>query len=97
MYSKGLRALVEEHVCIRMLFEPIQYLLSPLSLSSIFATGGSCPAACQTLIDLNTAANNSYFVKWRPGYHMGAPNSWQNGNECTALPVLIERSQYWIL
>jgi len=97
MYNKSLRALVEEHVCVTMLFKPLQYLLAPLSLSSIAAAGGSCPAAGQPLIDLNTAANNSYFVKWRPGYHMGAPNSWQNGIECRVLPVLSERSQYWIL
>lgn len=62
-----------------MLSKPIGYLSAMLSLSSLVAAGESCQAADQVLTDLNTAGNNSYFVKWRPSYHMGAPNSWQNG------------------
>ena len=50
------------------------------SLSTIVAAGGSsCEWSPGTLPDLNAAANNSYFVKWRPSFHCQAPNSWQNG------------------
>lgn len=80
-----------------MLSKPVRYLLASLTLSSIAAAGRNCPGANQPLTDLNTAANNSYFVKWRPSYHFGAPNSWQNGSACVAFSVLIARSQYRIL
>jgi hypothetical protein len=50
------------------------------SLSTIVAAGGSsCDWSPDTLPDLKAAANNSYFVKWRPSFHCQAPNSWQNG------------------
>ena len=48
-------------------------------LSAIVAAGGSCEWSPGGLQDLETAANNSYFVRWRPSFHCQAPNSWQNG------------------
>jgi hypothetical protein len=66
---------------IMMLSKPIGYLFVILALHLIATAGESCPAAAadQVLMELNTAANNSYFVKWSLSYHMEAQNSWQNG------------------
>jgi sucrose-6-phosphate hydrolase SacC (GH32 family) len=47
-------------------------------LTSI-ASAEKCQTAEAPLDDLATAANNSYFLKWRPTFHFQAPNSWMNG------------------
>jgi len=65
-----------------MLSKPIRLAFAiASSLSTVVAAGGSsCEWSTGTLRpDLNAAANNSYFVKWRPSFHCQAPNSWQNG------------------
>ena len=54
-------------------------VVSSLNTIIVAAGGSSCEWSPGTLPDLNAAANNSYFVKWRPSFHCQAPNSWQNG------------------
>ena len=65
-----------------MLSKPIAMAAATLApLSTIVAAGaaGSCESSQVGLQDLESATNNSYFVKWRPSFHCQAPNSWQNG------------------
>jgi len=58
----------------------ISFLLTTL-VSGYFLVSAdtSCGSAEAALEDLSTAANNSYFLKWRPKFHFQAPNSWMNG------------------
>jgi sucrose-6-phosphate hydrolase SacC (GH32 family) len=49
-------------------------------LSPIASADNSCQTAKAPLDDLTAAANNSYFLKWRPTFHFQAPNSWMNGS-----------------
>ena len=61
----------------------LEVMLAPilLALVQIVLAQSQCESARVSLQDLSTAANNSYFLKWRPRFHVGAPNSWHNGSQ----------------
>jgi beta-fructofuranosidase len=63
-----------------MTLSSVSICIAALTAFSAFASAGqSCETPNGTLEDLSTAANNSYFLKWRPTFHFQAPNSWMNG------------------
>ena len=63
-----------------MLFNSIALALVVFaSRLSIVHAEASCESVSAALENLSTAGNNSYFLKWRPKFHVQAPNSWMNG------------------